>query len=559
MKSRVQKIEIQNFKAFREFSLDLEGRHLLLYGPNGSGKSSLYWALYTFLQSAKKSTPEVAKYFDPSGDQKLLNLHEDAVAIPGEIAMTLRDMVTKNDTTYRISYSDHGTYDKRPIIKGELASDFITYRFFFGFSDFRNSEKFNIWPLFEEEILPFCVSTGTESPMDRWKAIRDGNPNPTRISGPGGTNAYNTFKQKTNEFAAILHGIVDSISTQAQKFYDTHFAEGDPAKVTLAVKVTKNAGVTGTQKADFEFHIPVVEFGILIDGQTVTRPQVFLNEAKLTQLALSVRFAASMVNLHESDLKLLVLDDLLVSLDMDNRMKVVEILLSETFDSYQKIILTHDYGFFREFQRSLRSSHSDWHIVRLEGTPSTTIQCQPVKSDIQKAEEYLHGYNLDEAAICLRKACEDTAKRFIGANVVPTKNFLNLANALRAARKKVLKGFPLKFYEKIISSTPAQHRERLVATDNDDLDADTSLDPETRGRLKTNRHSLRKLLGDEQVERLRQIKLIDDVLACTERVLNPAAHSGTTPLYKTEVQNALDLVKQLETSLAPSEHQKAPN
>lgn len=53
-----------------------------------------------------------------------------------------------------------------------------------------------------------------------------------------------------------------------------------------------------------------------------------------------------MVNLHDSDLKLLVLDDLLVSLDMSNRMKVVEILLTDAaLANYQKIILTHDLGF----------------------------------------------------------------------------------------------------------------------------------------------------------------------------------------------------------------------
>ena len=31
MKSRLHRIEIQNFKAFREFSLNLEGRHLFVY------------------------------------------------------------------------------------------------------------------------------------------------------------------------------------------------------------------------------------------------------------------------------------------------------------------------------------------------------------------------------------------------------------------------------------------------------------------------------------------------------------------------------------------------
>lgn len=111
MKSRLHKIEIKNFKAFREFTLNLEGRHLLVYGDNGAGKSSLYWALFTFLQSARKQPKGcIAKYFEPGGPENLLNLHEDATAKPGEIALTLRDMATKIDTTYRISRADHGTY-----------------------------------------------------------------------------------------------------------------------------------------------------------------------------------------------------------------------------------------------------------------------------------------------------------------------------------------------------------------------------------------------------------------------------------------------------------------
>jgi AAA15 family ATPase/GTPase len=40
MKSRLHRIEISNFKAFRSFRLDLDGRHLLVYGPNGSAKSN---------------------------------------------------------------------------------------------------------------------------------------------------------------------------------------------------------------------------------------------------------------------------------------------------------------------------------------------------------------------------------------------------------------------------------------------------------------------------------------------------------------------------------------
>jgi ABC-type Mn2+/Zn2+ transport system ATPase subunit len=551
MKAKLHQIEIKNFKAFREFTLSLEGRNLLLYGPNGSGKSSLYWALYTFLQSARKSSVQVAKYFDSGNQQNLLNIHEqeEETPKPGEIAITMRDTLTKNDTTYRISQSLHET-NRQPVIeKGNLASDFITYRFFFGFSDFRNSQKFNIWPLFEKEILPFCVSTSGNSPITYWNAIKSEDPNPYNSSGLGGTYAYDHFKTNTNKFAAMLPGIIDSISTEAQLFYDRHFAEGDPAKVTLKLGVTTPPSAVGSNLKEFKFTKPVIEFGVQIGGQTIHKPQAFLNEAKLTQLALSVRFAASLVNLHESDLKLLVLDDLLVSLDMSNRMKVVELLLSDTFSNYQKIILTHDLGFFREFRRKVGAGSAEWCFFRLEGNAAEKVEAKSEKSDIQKAEEYLHGHNLDEAALCLRKACEDTAKRFIDHDIIATKNFVGLTEALRAARNKIHAELPMRVYNKIVIDTPAEYRHILVASSDDDIETNPELDPSEKGILKSKRKGLRRLVNGEHVERFRQIKLIDDILACTERVLNPAAHSGSTPLYEKEVEDALDLIKQLESTL----------
>jgi energy-coupling factor transporter ATP-binding protein EcfA2 len=551
MKSRLHRIEIRNFKAFREFSLNLEGRHLLVYGLNGSGKSSLYWALYTFLQSARKEPKGyIAKYFDPAGSQNLLNIHEDATKIPGEIAVTLRDTATKIDTTYRISQADHGTYQQSAILKGDLASDFITYRFFFGFSDFKNSQKFNVWPLFEKEILPFCVSTGGKVPLDCWNFIKSGEPNPAASRGLGGSYAYEDFSKRVGEFAAMLPGIVDAISTEAQKFYDEHFAANDPAPIKLRLGVTTPPASSGNNQQTFQFTIPIVEFGIQVPGkQPITRPQSFLNEAKLTQLALSVRFAASLVNLRESDLKLLVLDDLLVSLDMSNRMKVVEILLSETFVGYQKIILTHELGFFREFRRKLGATHADWCFLRLEGTPNTKIECKSDKTDIQKAEEYLHGHDLDEAALCLRKAAETTAQRYLDRNdtVDPTKAFKGLREHLRAARNRIREELPVELYERVLRRTPDAYRNLLIAATDDDIEGNGALDAPTKGKLKTQRQHLRQLISAEHVERLRRIKLIDEILACTDRVLNPAAHAGNPPLYQKEVQDALDLIKQLDT------------
>jgi len=554
--ARIHRLAITNFKAFRDFEIKLEGRHLLVYGANGAGKSSLYWALYTFLQSASKSKEGVAKYFDPAQSENLLNLHEQKEEQPkvGEIALTLRDLATRNDTTYRISQSDHGTSNQPVILKGNLASDFITYRFFFGFSHFRNSQTFDLWPLFETEILPFCVSTNDGNPLQMWDAIKFGIPNPHGLSGNAGTNAYKSFTRNAEKFAAILRAIVDSISTKAQQFYDEHFSADDTARLVLKLGVTTDPRAVGTSQRTFIFTKPVISFGIQIDGKEVKRPQSFLNEAKLTQLALSVRFAASLVNLHESDLKLLVLDDLLVSLDMSNRMKVVDILLSDTFGGYQKIILTHDLGFFREFRHRIGSNHADWFAVHLEGAADTKIKAVNKKTDIQKAEEYLHGYHLDEAAQCLRKAAEDIVKRYrkrAEDKKLPPGKFFSLTENLYAARNKLLEGIPAALYEKVLKGTPKEYRDLLISGDNTDLDGNGTLQPADRGKLKSKRNDLRKVLKDSGWAKMEAVDAVDRVLEMTQRVLNPASHSNVAPLYEEEVRRAKRLIERLEQVLTP--------
>ncbi|CAI3791768.1 DNA replication and repair protein RecF [Pseudomonas sp. MM221] len=554
MKAHLHHIAITNFKAFRDFSLGLEGRHLLLYGANGAGKSSLYWALYTFLQSARKTKADVEKYFDPANPQNLLNLHEqkEPTPKPGEIALTLRETAQGNDTIYRISQTNHGTGNQPAILKGDLASDFITYRFFFGFSHFRNSEKFDLWPLFEKEILPFCVSTGGQSPYDMWQKIMSGRPNPSNQRSTAGRKAYDTFIQNTAQFANILPGIVVSISTEAQKFYDAHFATGDTSKIDLKLAVTTPPSAIGTSQSNFKFTPPVIEFGIKIDGHTVRKPQSFLNEAKLTQLALSVRFAASLVSLHDSDLKLLVLDDLLVSLDMSNRMQVVDILLSEAFCNYQKVILTHDLGFFREFRRRIGSQHTNWRFVRLKGNAARNIKAATEKSDLEKADDYLNGHDVEEAAMFLRKAAEDTAKRFrewVEGKELPPSQFFSLTENLRASRNKLLESIPTTLYNDVLKNTPEEHRTLLIPSDDSDLDNHTQLQAQDKGILKSKRRKLRSTLNHAGWTKMESVKAIDRVLETTERVLNPASHFNNMPLYEDEVRNAMQNIKQLLQAL----------
>ena len=101
---KIYKLAIKNFKAFQEEEIfDFKGKHVLVYGSNGSGKSSLFWALYTFLQSSiKESNEDIKKYFDYNHPQNLLNicLDENEKAL---ITLTYIDEETQETHTNIIS------------------------------------------------------------------------------------------------------------------------------------------------------------------------------------------------------------------------------------------------------------------------------------------------------------------------------------------------------------------------------------------------------------------------------------------------------------------------
>jgi hypothetical protein len=191
----------------------------------------------------------------------------------------------------------------------------------------------------------------------------------------------------------------------------------------------------------------------------------------------------------------------------------------------------------------------------LRGEPSSSIICYNDKDNIEKAEEYLRGHKLDEAAVFLRKAVEDTLRCFhkrTENSVQDPGKFVPLKEQLKKARNRLLERFPPHLYKEVIQKTPEEHRTFLIPENVDDLDADSALSVEERDALKSNREKLRALLNHEYWSAMDNAKLIDDVIDMAERVLNPGAHAGETPLYEEEVQKALAAIAKLEQILPTS-------
>lgn len=549
---KIQNIEVRAFKAFEHLNFKLDGRHLLAYGGNGAGKSSLYWTLYTFLQSATKDTADVIKYFDVAGQENLLNLYStDAARAQASIVVTLKDDEQNSDHVYKLAKELHDTKGVANIQKANLASDFITYRVLSSFYQFRNSQAIDLWPVFEQEILPFSQGTSTKDVAALWKKIQ--NPDPFFISKALGDSAwrrkqrYEEFDRNVARFNAALDEVLTRISTEAQKFYDKHFAE--PGQL-VELKVGLTTRTSNYQRKEHRFSLPKIGFEVQLNGKRLTKPQSFLNEAKLTQLALSVRFGATLAHFQESPLKLLVLDDLLISLDMNNRMKVVDIILGETFADYQKVILTHDSGFFEEFRRRIGGLQSDWSFQRFsKPNAETGITLKEDKSAIEKAEDYLNGQNLDEAASSIRKAAEATAARFRTGTVVATEDFVALTKQLNSAKKKLLEKIPFQLYEQVLKDLPHSIKQHLVPTTDVGLSVATGINAEQIEEIVKLRVKLNTVLSSSHWQMIENAKIVDEVLATTARVLNPGSHGGATPLYETEVRHAIELVKKLERCL----------
>ena len=136
-----------------------------------------------------------------------------------------------------------------------------------------------------------------------------------------------------------------------------------------------------------------------------------MNEAKLSAIALSIYFAALKLQ-PDSDLKLLALDDVLIGLDMSNRLPVLDIL-EEDFTDYQIVLTTYDKAWYEIVKQ--RTTEKEWKYA--EFYFSKTDECEiPIyvenKAYLEKAKEYLNVNDYKACAIYTRTAFEAMVKKF---------------------------------------------------------------------------------------------------------------------------------------------------
>ncbi len=453
---RINKLILQDFKFFNgKYELKLNGNNLLIFGENGSGKSSLYWALYTFLQSSIKSDNEVKKYFDISNSQNLINRY--AKDPKPSIGLELIDSEGRT-YNYTISKETVNTNkdDNTTILEANFASDFINYRVLSRVYDFRNSQDINLFEVFEKDILDYIRLETIENAGQEWQELKKGlNPRPNMS-----TSQYKDFQariQKFNEeFERYLKNILEDANNFLQNDFDINIKlEWNYQKATYDDFVSGSTTKRNHKTIAPKIILKAKYLDDKIENDEILKPHTFLNEAKLTAIALSIRLAVLKERLASAGLKVLVLDDLLISLDMNNRDIVLDIILKQ-FNDMQILIMTHDEMFFEFAKHKIKqiSNSFNWYFWKMyEGNrdvPKPYITDS--KTYLQKAEEYLIKNEYEIAGNFLRKEAERFCKDFLPKKYHYTKQFnLRDLNGLILQAKEFAKnaGMNIDNFEKL--------------------------------------------------------------------------------------------------------------
>ena len=460
---RIKKIEIQNFRAFYgNFEIDLSGKNLLLYGENGSGKSSLFYALKLFLESANTKTEfsEHRNIFVEDNEEGFIKLTLD------------------NDVNYE--WSEANTFPTESIIlEADKIKGFLDYKNLLEthfLHSQRNENSVNLFHLLVENLLTNYQDPSSGKQIGEvWQSIKS-KPKP-RKSNKNYDEKLNERNTEISFMNDILRLALLDLQKEANKLLDFFNYNTD------------------FQFESFSIENQNISIGIKFFGESIKNHHAFLNEARLSAIALSIYFA-SILKQPNSDLRILALDDVLVGLDMANRLPVIDIL-EQHFSEHQVFFITHDKLWF-EMMRMRVQRNEKWKNAELYSSQNNGLEL-PVyvenKKYLERAKEHLEANDYKAAAVYARSAFEFALKRFCES-----------------------KNLKIKF------------RENIKELESNDFW--TEIKQHKKGDIS-----------------FLNVKLIDEVELYRSVILNPLSHSQIINITQFEVGKAIEIVEQLEKEL----------
>jgi energy-coupling factor transporter ATP-binding protein EcfA2 len=406
---RVKEIGLCDFQAFPgpDYTVvNLEqggqgkGLSLLLYGENGSGKSSLGRALRDMLGDASRS----ADSFDRSR-----HAFSEPPSPLRSVTLTFDD---PSQPVMKWCPDDSG-HTRHPLFEAMSKSrGWMDYRTLWNALQFRFSQDFaDVFSALADTLLLDCqVPAMTNLTFGTlWGRIRGrADKRPTTGFLP---DDLELLKRDITLFSAKLSAFLPLLQDRANELL-SRFVPW--TAVTLKLE---RPPVYSSSKRSNKFSTGTISLKVTFRSKQLITLDGFLNEARITAIALSLFLAAMTLStpprLANGTFfpRLLVLDDILISLDMAHRRPLLDIL-AEHFSEWQIFLLTHDRGWYELARQKLRGG---WIYRELYAIRVGDDERPLIKDDldhIDRAETFLLNGEPKAAAVHLRTAFEALLKRF---------------------------------------------------------------------------------------------------------------------------------------------------
>ena len=256
---------------------------------------------------------------------------------------------------------------------------------------------------FDKELITISGRKISRNSLEWWRYIKDGMQPYTTMADPN----YGIFQGHVTDFNQHLQDYLQLITGEANRILHDDFKEDFTItfKYTPAIyndfKYDENGLPHGrtreTKNPEIELIVELPNVGG-ISSNLVQRPHSYLNEARLSAIAIAIRLAILKERYIEKAPKIMVLDDLLLSLDLGNRSALLKILLKKYTSLYQLIILTHDRVFFNSVLKHLTDDDrkNNWRILEMYETENGNKKVPKVvtyQSSLSKAYAYFKGDN----------------------------------------------------------------------------------------------------------------------------------------------------------------------
>lgn len=410
---KIKDIKLTNFKFFfGDKHISLNRKHALIYGENGSGKSSIYWALHCFLHSTLKPDIDSAqKYFKhiTEHDESIRNRYAGKEKNSGVVVkLSHDDNRLYADIDAEVSNTTLNTQTNHEIKLMTLSSELINYKVIYNMYLATNRDSIKLFKYFRDNLMEFIdfdqeLTTIKGKKLNRnslewWRYLKEGiDPYP----GIGGTG-YWEFKSHVDLFNQKFSDFLQLITEDTNKSLSEDFNEEFKIrfKYTPATYNEFNTYNRGRNKTTTAPEIELIVELPNLPGKAaiVERPQSYLNEARLSSIAIAIRFSILKERYIEQAPKVMVLDDLLLSLDLGNRSALLSMLLKKYSSLYQLILLTHDRVFFDCVLNHLSEEErtTKWKIFEMYETEEGEKRVPSIveyQTPLSKAYAYFKGKN----------------------------------------------------------------------------------------------------------------------------------------------------------------------